>query len=141
ANIVLVGVLCRVPVRAIGPNLRRDVFGDASDDAVRIAPFCVPEVVVEALDDVREAVELRFGTTGGAAGGYWVDLSVLVGELDGTDGLLLDAVAVHIDRFEDAAGEVRLRRRRQLRYEKVEEDRELLPLGVRVRENRGEEAV
>ena len=55
--------------------------------------------------------------------------------------LLLDAVAVHVDGFEDALGEILLLRRRQLGRQQVEEDRELLPLGVAVRDHRREEAV
>ncbi len=55
--------------------------------------------------------------------------------------MLLDAVAVHVDRLEDALREVFLPGRGELRDEEVEEDRELFPAGVRVGEDRGEEAV
>ena len=73
--------------------------------------------------------------------GHRLDLGVGVGKLDLHRRLLLDPVAVHVDRFEDALRQVLLDRRRQLGDEEVQEDRELLPLGVRVRQDRGEEAV
>ncbi len=54
---------------------------------------------------------------------------------------LLDAVAVHVDGFEDALGEVLLLRRRQLGSQQREQDWQLLPLIVAIRNHRREEAV
>ena len=73
--------------------------------------------------------------------GHRFDLGVRVGKLDLHRRLLLDAVAVHVDRFEDALRQVLLDRRRQLGHQEGQEDRELLPLGIRVRQDRRQEAV
>ena len=56
-------------------------------------------------------------------------------------GLLLDPVAVHVDRFEDPRRQVLLLRCGQLGDEEVQEDRQLLPLGVGVGQDRRQELV
>jgi hypothetical protein len=99
------------------------------------------ELLVEGLEDVAQPVQLGLGLVAAAVGRHRLDLRVLVGQRDLHRRLLLDAVAVHVDGFEDALGEVLLLRRRQLGRQQVEEDRELLPLGVAVGNHRREEIV
>ena len=48
--------------------------------------------------------------------------------------LLLYPVAVHVDGLKDAFGQILFHGRGELLHEEVQEDRELLPLGVRVRQ-------
>jgi len=73
--------------------------------------------------------------------GTGTDLGVLVGEGDLDGGLLLDAVALQVNRLQDAARQVLLLRRGQLRRQEVEEDGKLLPLGVAVGQHGGQEVV
>ena len=70
-----------------------------------------------------------------------LDLRVLVLQHDLPHRALLDPVAVHVDRLEDALRQVLLHGRRELRDQEVQGDRALLPLLVVVAEDRGEERV
>ena len=58
------------------------------------------------------------------------------------NGLLdLDTVAVHVDGFENAFGQIILLRSRQLGNKEIQEDGQLLPLGIGVRQDRGQELI
>ena len=46
-----------------------------------------------------------------------------------------DAQGVHVDGLKDAFGQIFFHGRGELRHEEVQEDRELLPLGVSVRQD------
>ena len=94
-RVLLVGVLLGVLVGPVGRHAFRDVLRDESVDAVAIGPGDVPELVVEALEDVREAVEFGFRPVAAAVSRNRHDLSILVRQLDVYRRLLLDAVAVH----------------------------------------------
>ncbi len=64
------------------------------------------EVLVEVFEDVAEEIEFRLGFVASAFDGDGVQRGVGVVEGDLLDGLLFDAVAIHIDGFENAGGEV-----------------------------------
>ena len=53
----------------------------------------------------------------------------------------LDPVTVHVNRVEDPLGEVIFHGRWQLRDQEIQEDRALLPAGVRERQDAGEKGV
>ena len=134
-RVLLVGVLLGVLVGSVGRHAFRDVLRDESVDAVAVGPGDVPELLVEALEDVREAVEFEFRYVAAAVSRNRLDLSILVRQLDVYRRLLLDPVAVHVDGLKDAFGQILFHGRGELRHEEVQEDRELLPLGVRVRQD------
>jgi len=73
-------------------------------------------------------------------------LYVVVGPLlarqqDGTLRQHHDPVAVHVDRLENALRQILFLRCRELGHQEIQEDRQLLPLGIGVRQDRGEKAV
>jgi hypothetical protein len=68
--------------------------------------------------------------------GHGLDLGVCIRELDLHDGSFLDAIALHVDRLENTFRQILLDRSEKLGHEKREQDRQLLPLGARVRQNR-----
>ena len=140
-GVLLVGVLLRVLVGGVGRDPVGNVLGDEAVDAVRVGPGDVAELVVEGLEDVGQPVEFRLGLVAAAAGRHGADLGVLVGQLHLHRRLLLDAVAVHVDGFEDALRQVFFLGGGQLGDQEIQEDRELLPSGVRVGQDRREEAV
>ena len=140
-GVLLVRVLLRILIGRIRGNLVRDLGCDQLPDAVAILPGDVPEQIVEASDDIGEPVEFRVGLVPAAVGGNGVDLGILIRQLNALRGLLLDPVAIHVDRFENALREVLLAWRRQLRDQEVEEDRELLPIRIREGQDGRDEGV
>ena len=76
--------------------------------------------------------ELWFSASTAHADGHRFDFRILVGKKDFLDRLLLDSIAVHIDSVENAFGKIFLFGRGQFGDQEVEEDRSLLPSGVRV---------
>ena len=91
-----------------------------------------PNWSLKALEDVREAVEFGFRPVAAAGSRHRLDLGVLIRQFDVYRRLLLDAVAIHVDGLKDAFGQILFHGRGELLHEEVQEDRELLPLGVRV---------
>ena len=81
------------------------------EHAVLVSPVDVAEQVVECPEDVGQRVELGLGPMSAASCRYRPDLRVLVREEHADGCLLLDAVAVHVDRI-DALREVVLARSR-----------------------------
>ena len=61
---------------------------------------------VEVLQDIAEKVEFRFGFVAATLDGDGIERGVVVVEGDLLHGLFFDAVAVHVNGFEDAGGEV-----------------------------------
>ena len=94
-----------------------------------------PNWFVEALEDVREAVEFGVRSVAAAVSRKRLDLSILVRQLDVYHRLLLYPLAVHVDGLKDAFRQILFHGRGELLHEEVQEDRELLPLGVRVRQD------
>ena len=119
----------------------RDVLGYELVDAIAVGPGDVPELVVERLDDVRQPIELGFRLATAARRRQRFDGRVRIRQLDSHRGLLLHAVAVHVDGFENAFRKVLVDRCGELGDQEVQEDRELLPVCVCVRQNRRQEAI
>src|SRR5438105_1956555 len=109
--------------------------------AICIAPVNIAELFVEALNDVGQRVHLGLRLTTTARLRRGRDLGICIGQLNTLHGLPFYTIAVHIDGLEHTSREVLLDWGRQLGNKEVEEDRELLPAGVRVRENCTEKAV
>ena len=133
-------VLLRILVGRVGSNLGRDVVSDALCDSVGVGEERA-EVLVERLEDVAQAVELRLRLVAVSIRRYRLNLRVLVLQGDLHRRLLLNTVAIHVDGVEDALGEVLLLRCRQLGDQHVEQDRELLPFGVAVGNYQRKEAI
>ena len=114
AGVLLVGVLLRVLVGRVGG----DLAGMSSVMSLCTRSVSVqgmlPNCSLKVLRMLRQPVELRLGLVAAAVGRHRLDLGILVRQRDLHRRLLLDAVAVHVDGFEDALGEVLLLRRRQL---------------------------
>ena len=140
-GVLPVGVLPGVAVGGVPRNLGRDLLRNEAANPVRVLPGDIPELVVEGLEDVREAVEFRFRAVAAAGGRHRIDLGVLIRQLDAHCRLLLDPIAVHVDGLKDTFGQILFHGRGELRHEEVQKDRKLLPLGARVRQDRGEESV
>ena len=68
----------------------------------------VPNCSLNVSEDVAQAVQLGLAVVAAASVGTGSISRVRVRERDLHRRLLLDAVAVHVDRFEDALGEVLL---------------------------------
>ena len=82
-------------------TFRECIHGDQPVHVVKVRPLSVTELIVEWSDDVREAIEL------GARPclphhRHRLDLGVRVGKLNVDRRLLLGALAVHVDRLENA---------------------------------------
>jgi len=133
-GVLAIGVLLRVLVGRVRRDLRWDYIHDALLDGFRIVEEPA-ELVVERLDDVRELVHLRLGLVSAPGHAPRLDLRLGIGQSDGHRGLLLGAVAVHVDGFEDAFREILFNGRRQLRDEEIQEDREFLPVLHAIRED------
>jgi len=103
-GVLLVGVLLRVLIGDVRGNLVRNLGCDEIPDSVAVLPPDVSEQVVEAADDVGKPVEFGLGLASAAFGWNGVNLGVLIRQLDALGRLLLDPIAVHVDRFEDAFG-------------------------------------
>jgi hypothetical protein len=88
--------------------------------SIPIVPRDVPELLVERLDDVREPIQLRLGLVAAATHRYRGDGRVLIWQLDPLRRPFFEAVAVHVDGFENTFRQVFLDGRGQLRVEKVE---------------------
>src|SRR5680860_845413 len=86
-------------------------------------------------------IQLRLRPAPSPGSGHGLNLRIRVRQLDLPRRLLLDTIAVHIDGLEDTLGQILLHRRRELRHQEVQENGELLPLGVGVGQDGGEEAV
>ena len=140
-GVLPVGVLPSVAIGGVLGNLGRNLLCNETPNAVLVLPWDVSELVVEGLEDVREAIEFGLRSGAATAGRHRLDLGVLVRQLDVYRRLLLDPVAVHVDGLENAFGQILFHGRGELRHKEVQKDRELLPLGIRVGQDRGEEAV
>ena len=94
-----------VLVGRVGGDFGSDFVFDAPEETVGVFELCA-EVLVEGPEDVTEAVELGFGLVASTFDGHGFDGGVGVVEGDLLDRLLFDAVAIHVDGFENAGGEV-----------------------------------
>lgn len=137
----LVVVLHGVLVGGIRRYLGRDLLGDNLADLVAVFPIDVAELVVERLDDVAQLVQLRFRFAATATGRHRSDFGILIRKADLQAGFHLDTVAVHVDGLQDAPGQVLFLGRGELRDQEIQEDRQLLPVGIRVRQDRGQKSV
>lgn len=129
-------VLFRVLVCRVGGHFRGDVFPDTAGHSVGVAEERA-KVFVERLQNVAQAVEFRLGFAPAAFDRHRTNLRVVIGEGDLQHGLFLDAVAVHVDGFQDVSRQVFIRGRGQFRNQQVQEDGELFPLAIGVRYDRG----
>jgi hypothetical protein len=109
-------------VGAVGGHACRNIKSDEALDAVRVGPGNIPNLVVERLEDVGEPIEFRLRLPAAARYRDWLDLPLLVWQLDAHRRLLLDAVAVHVYRLKDALREVVFDWGWELWHEEVEED-------------------
>ena len=105
-GVLSVGALLGVLEGPVGGDLGGDLLCDHLSDAVHILPLDAPELVVEGLEDVAELVHLRLGLVAPLRDGDGFDMTILVLKGDGFRGTFLHAVAVHVDGFEDALGEI-----------------------------------
>ena len=101
----------------------------------------VPNCSLKDLEDVAQAVELGLALAAAGIRRHRLDFRVLVRQRDLHRRLFLDAVAIHVDGFENALGKVLFFRRRQFGHQQVEQDRELLPFCVAVGNHRREKAI
>ena len=97
-GVLLVRLDHRVLVCLVPFNLRNQLLGDRLLNLVPARPIDVAEQVVELLQNIGQPVHLRFRLVSAAVGGYRIDFSVLVRQLDVAHRLLLHTVAVHVDR-------------------------------------------
>ncbi len=141
ARVLAVRIFLRVLKRLVGRYPRRDVFRYEAMHAIRVRPRDIAELVVERLDDVAQPVKLRLRHAPSPACRNRLYLPSGIGQLNLYRSLLFDAVAVHVDCFEYALGQVLFLRRRQFGNKEVQKDGELLPLGIGVREDRRKEAI
>ena len=103
-------------------DLRRNVVADALSDPVGVSEQRA-ELLIERLQDVAQAIELGLGLVAASIRRHRLDLGICIRQSDLHSRLLLDSVAVHVDGFEDALGEVLLLRCRQLGRQQIEQDR------------------
>ena len=136
AGILFIGMPASVLIGAVGGNLGGNLFGNQLVHPIRVSPGDVAELVVECLEDIGEPVEFGLRLMAAAGRRYRLDLRVLVWQLDLHRRLLLNTITVHINRFENAFREIFLLWCRQLGHEEVQEDRQLLPFGVGIRQDR-----
>ena len=134
-GVLPIGVLTGIAVSGVPRNLGWNFLRNETANPVLVLPGNIPELVVEGLENVREAVEFRVRAVAATGGRQRIDLGVLVRQLDAYRRLLLDPVAVHVNGLKDAFGKILFYGRGELRHEEVEEDGELLPLGIRVRQD------
>ena len=134
-GVLPIGVLTGIAVGGVPCNLGWNFLRNEAANPVLVLPGDIPELVVEGLEDVREVIEFRFWAVPATGSRQRIDLGVLILQLDAYRRLLLDPVAVHIDGLKDAFGQILFYGRGELRHEEVEEDGELLPLGIRVRQD------
>jgi hypothetical protein len=129
ASVLLIRVLLGVLISYIRRNLVWDVGLDQFPNAIGVLPSNVAEEIVEAPDDVRKQVKLWFRLVPAAISWNRVNLRILI-QLNALCGLFLDPIAIHVDRFENAFGEIFLAWRGQLRQQEIQEYRKLFPIRV-----------
>jgi hypothetical protein len=79
AGVLLVRIAHGVLVGFVGSHLHRDFLADDLADFVGVFPLDIAELVIERLDDVAQAIQLRLGFAAAAAGGNRLDFRILVG--------------------------------------------------------------
>jgi len=72
-------------------------------DAVRVRPLDIAELVVEGSEDVAQAFEFGFRLPTTFAGWHRTNLTILIWQLNPHGCLLLYAVAIYVDCFEDSS--------------------------------------
>jgi hypothetical protein len=81
AGVLLIRVLLSVLIGRVRGHAARNVLRDQLVDPIGIGPRYVAELVVEGLEDVREAVELGLGLVSTAGGWNRFDLRIGVRKL------------------------------------------------------------
>lgn len=103
---VFLGVL----VGRVGGDLRRDVLANALGHPIGVGEQG-GELLVEGLQDIAQPIQLGLALPPTRIRRHRFDLRIGVRQSDLHGRFLFHAVAVHVDGFEDAFGEVLLLRR------------------------------
>src|SRR5690606_12606197 len=107
-RVLLTRVGLRVLVGLVLRHARRNLFGDDLANLVGVMPLDVAEQVVELLDDVRQPVQLWLAATSTTSRRWRFDECVRVVHRHPHRSLGLSAVAVHVDGFQHALGQILL---------------------------------